>query len=165
MISRKLTILAAASLVLGGLTSLSHATDGGGDWICPLGTGQATLGAGLSYFPTVAANVSFTFTVNCSTGGSVTGNGVLQSASCGRSSGSGTFAGSGQAFDVETAGSMLVVTRAGNPTAVIGAANATPVPDTSTIPFSNSCSNGTAKVFQLTGFLCVDFDTGVICPF
>lgn len=120
------------------------------------GTGQATLSAGLSYFPTVSSNVGFTFTFNCATGGSVTGFGTLVTASCGRSTGSGTVPGVGS-FAIETAGSMLVLTSTVTG-AVVGGGNATPIPDTSTVPFGNSCSNGTAKVFTLEGYICADAD-------
>jgi len=128
-----------------------------------VGTGSATLGAGITYFPTTTANVSFTFTFNCATGGAVTGSGILTSASCGQSYGSGTFADSGgKQFSVITAGSMLVVY---GQNGAYGVGNATPIPDTSTVPFGNSCSNGTARVFTLAGFVCaIDNPDITGCP-
>jgi len=109
------------------------------------GTGSATLGSGIAYFPTVSTNVSFTFTFNCVEGGTITGSGVLDSASCGRSNGTGSITGIGD-IAIQTAGSMLTVS--GSAT---GGGNATPIPDTSTVPFGNSCSSGTAKNFTLEG--------------
>jgi hypothetical protein len=112
------------------------------------GTGQAVLGNGIAYPPNYSTNVPFTFTFNCAgTGGTISGSGVLTTAACGRSVGTGVIAGVGD-FSLETAGSMLVVT--GYAT---GGGNATPIPNTSTIPPTNSCSNGTATTFALVGGL------------
>jgi len=156
VISRKVLLPAVLSLALAGMTDASAEAP---KRECT-GSGQAFLGSGISYFPTITTNVSFSFTFNCATGGSVGGSGVLATASCGKSSGSGTFTGSTKTFTVETVGSMLIVT---GPNGTVGAGNATPIPDTSTIPFSNSCSNGTAKVFQLVGTICADTGTGAVC--
>jgi len=112
------------------------------------GTGQAILSTGIRYYPDVTVNVGFTFTFNCLEGGSFTGTGTLVTASCGRSSGSGVT-NTGIAFTVETVGSMLVAIDSNGE--VIAAGNATPIPDLSTNPPGNTCSSGTAKVFQLTG--------------
>lgn len=138
----------------------ANAYEGIGQFSC-LGTGLATLGSGLSYFPNTMANVGFTFTFNCLTGGSFTGSGTLDSGACGRSSGGGTFAGSTSFFLIETGGTMIF---ASGEDSVLSFGNANPIPDTSTIPFGNSCSNGTAKNFQLVGGMtCVDTNDGAIC--
>lgn len=112
-----------------------------------IGTGSASLGTGIVTWPTVSTNVSFTFTFNCATGGTITGSGLLSAASCGRSTGVGSIPGLGD-ISIETYFSYIVVTGAAT-----GGGNTIPIPDLSTIPPGNSCANGTAQTFQLTGGL------------
>lgn len=126
------------------------------------GTGQAVLEQGINYFPNLTSNVPFSFTFNCATGGSLTGTGILWTASCGQSFGTATVPGIGT-VGVQTAGSMVVISpvvvdpRTSPPTVTTtgttaaGGGNATPIPDLSTNPPGNTCSSGTARVFQLTG--------------
>jgi len=148
--SRRRTLLASSVLVAGlGLVApmAGHAAPPAGSCF---GTGSATLSNGIAYPPNFSSLVGFTFTFNCATGGSVTGTGTLSTAACGTSSGTGTVVGIGD-FTLETAGSMLLVTGVGNNLA--GGGNATPIPNTSTVPPTNSCSNGTATNFTLVGGL------------
>lgn len=155
-----LSLAVAASTGTAGPITHAGAYSRVGTFHC-FGTGQATLGRGLAYFPNATFNVDHTFTFNCLHGGSITGFGMLESASCGRSYGNVTIIGVGT-FEVETAGSMLFVLREGS--VVISLGNATPIPDTSTIPFGNTCSNGTARTFQLSGgMMCVDTNDGAVC--
>lgn len=122
------------------------------------GTGLATLSTGIGYPTNVSAtvppfgtpNVGFTFTFDCAGGGTVTGSGTLDWAACGQSLGTGSIAGVGN-FDIATAGSMLVISGATHGNTITGGGNATPVPDISTVPPGNSCSNKTAREFLLVG--------------
>lgn len=109
------------------------------------GTGQMALQTGVTYFPDIYVNVGFAFTFNCVEGGAVTGYGTFWAASCGRFTGSGHINGLGP-FSVEGAGTTLVLTDS-----VSGVWHVDPIPDMSTIPFRNSCSNRTAQYFQMVG--------------
>ena len=149
------TTLAAVLLVAGA--GPGWASDTGAD-ACT-GTGSATLDDGIGYPPFFTSSLGFTFTFNCIDGRTLSGSGTLESASCGRSFGTGTMDGAGE-FQIETLGSMFVVVGAIN-----GGGNTTAIPDTSTVPFGNSCSNQTASLFTIMGGrLCLDVNSGWLCP-
>ena len=158
MISRKALLPLVLSLACFGMTGASAEETHKEPCV---GTGSATLSQGIAFVPDFRFGVGFQFTFNCITGGSVTGMGTLDRASCGQSYGSGAFS-SGKPFSVITAGSMLIIY---SKNGTYGIGNATPIPDTSTIPFGNSCSSGTARNFTLAGFVCaVDNPDITGCP-
>ena len=127
------------------------------------GGGSLQTNVGLSYSPSFTSNVSFTFTFYCvTTGDSLTGRGVLDQATCDTATGSGVFDGGGE-FTLVMAGSVMTVLRRDG-VGVMGSLQPMPIPDTSTIPFGNSCSNGTAQNFMPSGwFACASTSTGTVC--
>ena len=122
------------------------------------GTGSMTLASGIAYFPTSTSNVGFNFSFQCFGGGTATGSGTFFVASCGRATGSGTSG--GDPFTIEVVGTTYVITQG-----LEGAIGTLlPIPDTSTVPFGNSCSGGTARNFTMTGQgPCVEWHTGAAC--
>lgn len=143
--------VALAIIGVGGATAASAsspaaASSSGTAAVVPNGqcaaTGTVTLSTGIGLPTSPTANVGFTISVRCAgTDVRVTASGTLTTASCGRSSGSGSL-GTGQTFNVETAGGTFVLTGqvTGGGQVVVDA----------TKP-NNSCLNGTATQFIATG--------------
>lgn len=132
------SLMALAAIGVAGASAASAAPNGE----CAA-TGTTTLSTGIGLPTSPTANVGFTITVDCRNGGTVTASGTLTTASCGRSSGSGSL-GTGQTFNVETAGGTFVLTGQ-----VTGGGQV--VADV-TIP-NNSCLNNTASQFKTTGVI------------
>lgn len=103
------------------------------------GTTELSTGIGLPTAP--KTNVGFKITVSCLNGGSLSASGTLTTASCGRSSGSGSLS-TGETFNVDTFGGTFVLRGqvTGGGQVVVDA----------TIP-NNSCANSTARFFRTTG--------------
>lgn len=110
------------------------------------GQATATLGAGL-WAVGLGPEKTTTFTINITcvagTRGSVSASGTL-TGRCGRSTGTGTI--DGQPFTLETAGTALILTPR-NGSTVVGTGNAVSDPTVA----NNSCTNGTATKFLVTG--------------
>ncbi|HVM12774.1 MAG TPA: hypothetical protein VM287_00385 [Egibacteraceae bacterium] len=151
------SILAAFMMVLAtlGVAGASQASAAGtseadaGNFCS--GQGIATLGSGLwAVGLGPAKTTTFSITVDpCLAGvtqGSVTASGTL-TGNCGRSTGKGTIG--GQKFNLETAGTVLILTPdpVTGPSTVVGAGNAVADPTVQ----NNSCANGTATRFIVTG--------------
>lgn len=140
-----MTILPVAKIV--GLTLLACLGPLGLAPVHAAGTcavfGGLWLSSGIGYAP--KSNVAFTLSINCITGGTITTDGVLSIASCVVSRGTGFITGVGS-ISIETVGEEFVVTGAAT-----GAGRFIPLPDNSTNPPGNSCSSGTAYVFQVLG--------------
>ena len=135
------TLIAAATLL--STLAVLHSVQPASAAVCA-GQGNATLSTGIG-LPLLggATGVGFTISAPCVNGGSMNASGTLQTAACGRSTGGGTV--NGKPFDLETAGSILVITpRSGS--GVVGVGNAVADPRVA----NNSCANGTAKNFLVT---------------
>jgi hypothetical protein len=154
VVFRTILALALFTGTAGGAGPVA-ASPGGG---CA-GMGQMTLANGIAYPPNFSSLVGFTFTVNCATEGAVTGSGTFTSAACGTMSGTGSITGVGN-FTIEVAGNALVVTGIGNN--IVGSGSVIPIPDTSTVPPSNSCSNGTATHFLI--WICIWWHIPTVGP-
>lgn len=136
------SVMALAAIGVAGASAASAAPAAAPSNVCS-GQGRATLSAGLwAVGLGPAKTVSFNITVTCQAGTqpSVTATGTL-TGNCGRSTGSGTI--NGKPFTLETAGSALVLTGPD----VAGTGNAVSDPREP----NNSCTNGTATIFIVTG--------------
>lgn len=144
----KIRIILAASAMALAAIGVAGASTASAASAVPNGqcaaTGTTTLSTGIGLPTSPTANVGFSISVTCAgTGQVVTASGTLSTASCGRSSGSGSL-GTGQTFNVETAGGTFVLT--GQVTGGGQVAVDARVPN-------NSCLNNTATQFITTGVI------------
>jgi hypothetical protein len=110
-----------------------------------VGQGTATLATGIGLPTAPTSGVGFSISASCVNGGSASATGTLSSASCGRSVGTGTV--NGKPFNLQTAGSILVVNHPSS--GVSGVGNAVADPRVA----NNSCAAGTASKFLVTGVI------------
>ena len=139
MRGRARTVAAASVLVMAVMPPASAQTAD-----IDLCHGRMNLSTGVGYPPNITSNVEFWYDLSCVLSGrSWSGFGYFHSVACGYANGE-LFPSTGGSATVVIVGTHMTV--AGS-VYMLGPVVA--LPDTSTVPFGNSCSNGTAVTFTL----------------